>query len=166
MKRKGGVRPSVGCSPTDCSSNRPSLLLGKAGEGSWADGCSELEGGGDDRDWLLLLLVSLLKTADWLLPLLWMGLEVQSSPGCFFWTSAEGTREEGREQSHFDGVSLMVTQPLNCTRSSQSIISTFSIDAVGPHADASAGLKDPRERDSPCGLTRFWIQSILSRATV
>lgn len=58
------------------------------GEGSSVDGCSELEGSDDDKsDWLLLLLVSLLKTGDWLLPVLWMGLEVQSSPGCFFWMS-------------------------------------------------------------------------------
>lgn len=92
--RKGGVtwlQPALrlpsACSPADFSPNSPSLVLGKAGEGSSADGCSELEGGGDNRDWLLLLLVSLLKTADWLLPLLWMGLEVQSSPGCFFWMS-------------------------------------------------------------------------------
>lgn len=74
-------------------SGSPSLVLGKAGEGSSANGCSELEGSGDNRDWLLLLLVSLLKTADWLLPLLWMGLEVQSSPGCFFWTSAHRQAE-------------------------------------------------------------------------
>lgn len=67
----------------------PSLVLGNVGEGSSADGCSELEGGDDNRDWLLLLLVSLLKTGDWLLPVLWMGLEVQSSPGCFFWMSAK-----------------------------------------------------------------------------
>lgn len=62
-------------------------MLGNVDEGSSADGCSELEGSGggdDDRDWLLLLLVSLLKTGDWLLPVLWMGLEVHSSPGCFF----------------------------------------------------------------------------------
>ena len=62
-------------------------MLGNVGEGSSVDGCSELEGGDDNRDWLLLLLVSLLKTGDWLLPVLWMGLEVQSSPGCFFWMS-------------------------------------------------------------------------------
>lgn len=68
----------------------PSLVLGNVGEGSSADGCSELEGGDDNRDWLLLLLVSLLKTGDWLLPVLWMGLEVQSSPGCFFWMSGQG----------------------------------------------------------------------------
>lgn len=73
----------------------PSLMLGNAGEGSSADGCSELEGGDDDddRDWLLLLLVSLLKTGDWLLPVLWMGLEVQSSPGCFFWMSGKGPKK-------------------------------------------------------------------------
>lgn len=67
----------------------PSLVLGNVGEGSSVDGCSELEGGDDNRDWLLLLLVSLLKTGDWLLPVLWIGLEVQSSPGCFFWMSAK-----------------------------------------------------------------------------
>lgn len=66
-------------------------MLGNVGEGSSADGCSEPEGdGADKRDWLLLLLVSLLKTGDWLLPVLWMGLEVQSSPGCFFWMSSQG----------------------------------------------------------------------------
>lgn len=53
------------------------------------DGGSEPDGGDNDRDWLLLLLVSLLKTDDWLLPVLWIGLEVQSSSGCFFWTSAK-----------------------------------------------------------------------------
>lgn len=67
----------------------PSLVLENVGEGSSVDGCSELVGGEDDRDWLLLLLVSLLKTGDWLLPVLWIGLEVQSSPGCFFWMSAK-----------------------------------------------------------------------------
>lgn len=67
----------------------PSLVLGNVGEGSSVDGCSELEGGDDNRDWLLLLLVSLLKTGDWLLPVLWIGLEVQSSPGCFFSMSAK-----------------------------------------------------------------------------
>lgn len=65
----------------------PSLVLANVGEGSSADGCSELEGSDDNGDWLLLLLVSLLKTGDWLLPVLWIGLEVQSSPGCFFWMS-------------------------------------------------------------------------------
>lgn len=70
----------------------PSLVLGNVGEGSSVGGCSALEGGGggdDDRDWLLLLLVSLLKTVDWLLPVLWMGLEGQSSPGGFFWMSSK-----------------------------------------------------------------------------
>ena len=42
-------------------------------EDSSVDSCSELEGRLDNRDWLLLLLVSLLKTGDWLLPELWMG---------------------------------------------------------------------------------------------
>lgn len=64
-------------------------MLENAGKGSSADSCSELEGGNNDRDWLLLLLISLLKTGDWLLPVLWMGLGVQSSTGCFFWTSAK-----------------------------------------------------------------------------
>lgn len=71
------------------------------GEGSSANGGSELEGGGgdgDDRDWLLLLLVSLLRTAEWLLPLLWMGLEGQSSPGCFFWMSGHGQAEGNRHE--------------------------------------------------------------------
>lgn len=81
----------------------PSLELENAGEGSSAGGCSELEAGDgdvdvdDDRDWLLLLLVSLLKTGDWLLPVLWMGLEVQSSPGCFFWMSAVKDEEKKKE---------------------------------------------------------------------
>lgn len=61
----------------------PSLELGNIGEGSSVDGCSELVGADDNRDWLLLLLVSLLNTGDWLLPVLWIGLEGQSSPGCF-----------------------------------------------------------------------------------
>lgn len=70
----------------------PSLLLMNVG--SSVDSCSELEGCDEDddeddvRDWLLLL-VSLLKTGEGLLPLLWMGFEVQSSPGCFFWMSAK-----------------------------------------------------------------------------
>lgn len=87
--------------PADPRPSSPSLVLGKAGEGSSADGCSEPEGGGDNRDGLLLLLVSLLKTADWLLPLLWMGLEVQSSPGCFFWMSGRGQRTEKKWQKSY-----------------------------------------------------------------
>lgn len=74
----------------DSPSDSPSLVLGKADGGSWVEDCSELEGGSAKREGLPLLLVSLVKTADWLVPLLWMGLEVQSSPGCFFWMSAEG----------------------------------------------------------------------------
>lgn len=74
--------------------------------GSSVDSCSELEGCDEDddeddvRDWLLLL-VSLLKTGEGLLPLLWMGFEVQSSPGCFFWMSAidERTRERGQQRT-------------------------------------------------------------------
>lgn len=70
----------------------PSLVLANVDEGSSADGCSGPDGEGEGkRDWLLLLLllllVSLLKTGDGLLPLLWIGVEVQSSPGCFFWMS-------------------------------------------------------------------------------
>lgn len=76
----------------------PSLVLENTGKGSSADSCSELEGGNNDRDWLLLLLISLLKTGDWLLPVLWMGLGVQSSTGCFFWTSVVKDREWGSRQ--------------------------------------------------------------------
>lgn len=79
----------------------PSLVLEKVGEGSSADGCSELEGDGDNRDWLPLLLVSLPRTAEWLLPLLWMGLEVQSSPGCFFWMSGHGQAEGNGQKNWF-----------------------------------------------------------------
>lgn len=43
--------------------------------------------GMEDRVWLLLLLVSLQKTADWLLLELAVGSEAQSSSGCFFWMS-------------------------------------------------------------------------------
>lgn len=43
----------------------------------------------EDRVWLLLLLVSLQKTADWLLLELGAGSEAQSSSGCFFWMSAK-----------------------------------------------------------------------------
>lgn len=50
----------------------PSLVAGHVDEDSSVDSCSELEGGLDNRDWLPLLLVSLLKTGDWLLPELWM----------------------------------------------------------------------------------------------
>ena len=79
------------------------MLVENIGEGSSIDSCSELEGSDNDRDWLLLLLVSLLNTGDWLLPVLWIGLEVQSSPGCFFWTSVvknseHESREEGQKQ--------------------------------------------------------------------
>jgi len=73
----------------------PSLMLENIGEGSSADGCSVLEGNDNDSDWLLLLLVSLLKTDDWLLPVLWIGLEVQFSSGCFFWTSVEKDSKKG-----------------------------------------------------------------------
>lgn len=66
-------------------------MLANVDEGSSANGCSGPDSDGEGkRDWLLLLLlllVSLLKTGDGLLPLLWMGVEVQSSPGCFFWMS-------------------------------------------------------------------------------
>lgn len=79
----------------------PSLVLGKVGEGSSADGCSELGADGDNRDWLPLLLVSLPRTAEWLLPLLWMGLEVQSSPGCFFWMSGHGQAEANGQKNWF-----------------------------------------------------------------
>lgn len=79
-------------------------MLENAGEGSSAGGCSELEAGDvdidNDRDWLLLLLVSLLKTDDWLLPVLWMGLEVQSSPGCFFWMSAVKDDKKRKKEIH------------------------------------------------------------------
>lgn len=85
-KEKKNKRARVGCENVGFPI-LPSLVLGNVGEGSSVDGCSELEGGDDNRDWLLLLLVSLLKTGDWLLPVLWIGLEVQSSPGCFFWMS-------------------------------------------------------------------------------
>lgn len=95
------------CGPSDpmslahsCPSS-PSLVLEKVGEGSSADGCSELEGDGDDRDWLPLLLVSLPRTAEWLLPLLWMGLEGQSSPGCFFWMSGRGQAEGNGQKNWF-----------------------------------------------------------------
>lgn len=63
------------------------------GEGSSADSCSELEGSDNDSAWLLLLLVSLPKMGDWLLPLLWIGLEGQSSSGSFFWTSEARTED-------------------------------------------------------------------------
>lgn len=71
------------------------MLVENIGEGSSIDNCSELEGSDNDRDWLLLLLVSLLKTGDWLLPVLWIGLEVQSSTGCFFWTSEVKKSKQG-----------------------------------------------------------------------
>lgn len=61
------------------------VLVGNVGRGSSVDSCSELVGG-VDRDWLLLL-ISLLKTGDWLLPVVGIGLEVQSSSGCFSWIS-------------------------------------------------------------------------------
>lgn len=76
-------------------------MLGKVGEGSSADACSELGADGDNRDWLPLLLVSLPRTAEWLLPLLWMGLEVQSSPGCFFWMSGHGQAEANGQKNWF-----------------------------------------------------------------
>lgn len=47
------------------------------------EGSSELAGL-EDRVWLLLLLISLQKTADWLLLELGVGSGVQSSSGCFF----------------------------------------------------------------------------------
>jgi len=62
----------------------PSLVAGHVDEDSSVESCSELGGGLDNRDWLLLLLVSLLKTADWLLAELWMDWEGQSSSGGFF----------------------------------------------------------------------------------
>lgn len=52
------------------------------------EGSSELAGL-EDRVWLLLLLVSLQKTADWLLLELGAGSGVQSSSGCFFCMSAK-----------------------------------------------------------------------------
>lgn len=51
------------------------------------EGPSEMTGV-EDRVWLLLL-VSLQKTADWLLLELGVGSEAQSSSGCFFWISAK-----------------------------------------------------------------------------
>lgn len=59
------------------------------GEGSSAGGCSEPEGDDDKGEGLLLVVVSLLKTDDWLPPLLWRGSGGQSSPGCFFWMSVK-----------------------------------------------------------------------------
>lgn len=118
-------------------------MLGKPGEGSSADGCSELEGGGGDG--LLLLLVSLLKTGDWLLPLLWMGLEGQSSPGCFFWTSAQGraggSREnKTREQSRSDGVSANGTFGMQQIATTTSLSLHPSLHLLGLPSDASTGL--------------------------
>lgn len=43
----------------------------------------------DDRDWLLLMFVSLQNTVDWLLLELGVGSGAQSSSGCFFSTSAK-----------------------------------------------------------------------------
>lgn len=56
------------------------------------EGSSELAGL-EDRVWLLLLLVSLQKTADWLLLELGAGSGVQSSSGCFFCMSDGKNRE-------------------------------------------------------------------------
>lgn len=56
------------------------------------EGSSELAGL-EDRVWLLLLLVSLQKTADWLLLELGAGSGVQSSSGCFFCMSDGENRE-------------------------------------------------------------------------
>lgn len=78
---------------------------------SAADGGSEPGGSDNDRDWLLLLLLSLLNTDDWLLPGLWMGLEARSSSGCFFWTSG---RRDGREKHHHTAISTVNEPHLSC----------------------------------------------------
>lgn len=91
----------------------PSLVLPNVDEGSSADGCSGPDSDGEGegkRDWLLLLLVSLLKTGDGLVPLLWMEVELQSSPGCFFWMSG-WVGEEGQTT---DKQQLCFHDPSNC----------------------------------------------------
>lgn len=154
----------------------PSLVLGHVDDGSSAaDGCSGLEGGDDNRDWLLLLLLllmllmlllllleSLLKTGDWLVPVLWMGLEVRSSPGCFFWMSA-GQRESVWTVDHLNlspltGHHSRSTAPHllhHCIHTSPLVSSSYLAAASPtspPHlSNLISTLLHP---DCPSGLTR------------
>ncbi len=81
-----------------CVSSSPSC----AGRGvASVEGSSELAGL-EDRVWLLLLLISLQKTADWLLLELGTASGEQSSSGCFFCMSDEENRESVRvSQTHW-----------------------------------------------------------------
>lgn len=130
-------------------------MLGKADGGSWVEDCSELEGGSAKREGLPLLLVSLVKTADWLLPLLWMGLEVQSSPGCFFWMSADGRR------TRLDGVPATVS-----TLSISSNTSTGQKEAIsGLGSSSPCGLN----QHSPtffCASDRFNVRQYFQRSAI